>query len=136
VKRPPPRPPYPDLMRQPKEGFGWLEDRLLRDRWLADLGPEGVAVLVLLALAADRHGASYFSRPRMAAALDVDVRAIDAALHRMLDLRLVAFRPWQSGERDGVWQLLPVPKRKYPVSTQGPATAGEVFRELGILKPR
>jgi len=136
VKRPPPRPPYPDLLRQPGGDFGWLEDRLLRERWLADLGPEGVAVLVLLALAADRHGASYFSRPRMAAALAVDVRTIDAALQRLLDLQLVAFRPWRVGERDGVWQLLPVPKGEHAVATQGPTTAEEVFRELGLLKPR
>ena len=60
MSRPSPKPPHPDIVRQPTARFGWLDDRLLYERWLADLGTEAVAVLVLLALAADSHGASFF----------------------------------------------------------------------------
>ena len=110
MKRPPPTPPHPELLRSPRGRFGWLEDRLLHERWLAELGAEATAVLVLLALAADRRGASFFSRERMAGALDLDVARVDSALHRLLHLGLVAHRPWRPGLQDGVWQLLPLPE--------------------------
>ena len=107
---------------------------MLHDRWLARLEPDGVAVLLLLALAADRRGASFFSRFRMADALGIDVRRVDRALERLLKLELVDLRPWRTGMRDGVWQLLPVEK-------QGGSRAGrimtiaEVLRSFGLEPP-
>ena len=103
-------PPRPDLIRQPTGRFGWLEDRLLHDDWLARLGPEGTSVMVLLALASDRHGASFFSRERMAAKLGISRQDVDQALTRMLEWKLIAHRPWRPGHPDGVWQLLPLPR--------------------------
>jgi hypothetical protein len=111
MKRSPPTPPRPELLRRPRGSFGWLDDRLLHDDWLAVLGSEATAVLLLLALAADQRGASFYRRDRMALALSIDHPAIDRALERLLELNLVAFRPWQPGLRDGVWQLLPLPLR-------------------------
>ena len=102
-------PPRPDLIRRPTDGFGWLEDRLLRDGWLPQLGPEAVCVLVLLVLAADRNGCSFYGRKRMAEALGLGRQDVDAALARLLHLRIVAHRPWRKGDADGVWQILPLP---------------------------
>lgn len=109
--RPPPLPvpPHPDLWRRPDGPFGWLDARLLRDGWLARLGPEAVATLSFLALAADRRGASFHGRDRMALALALDRNALDRALDRLLRFRLVAFRPWRPGADNGIWQILPVP---------------------------
>lgn len=101
-------------MRRPADAFGWLDAHLLHDGWLARLGPDATAVLVLLAIAADRRGASFFGRRRMAETLSIDVAAVDAALAKLLDLHLVELRPWQPGQRDGVWQLMPVPRRTAP----------------------
>jgi hypothetical protein len=103
-----PAPPHPDLVRRPLAPFGWLEAHLLHDHWLARLQPDATAVLVLLALAADRRGASYYSRTRMADRLGIDRPRVDRALDRLLELGMVAFRPWRPGQSDGVWQLLPV----------------------------
>ena len=99
-KKPTVPPPRPDLIRQPAGRFGWLEDRLLHDDWLARLGPQGTSVMVLLALAADRHGASFYSRERMAGKLGISRQDVDQALNRMLELRLVAHRPWRQGNPD------------------------------------
>lgn len=107
---------------------------MLHDRWLADLGPDAIAVLVLLALAADRHGASFFGRLRMAAALAMDVERVDRALELLRELRLVALRPWRSACRDGVWQLLPVPARSVTRTTD-PLSAADLLTHLG-LQPR
>jgi len=126
-------PPRPELIRQPTGRFGWLEDRLLHDDWLARLGPEGTSVMVLLALAADRHGASFFARERMASKLGISRHDVDQALRRMLEWHLVAHRPWRQGSTDGIWQLLPLPT---PKPRGGEAVSiGDVFRSLGFQPP-
>jgi hypothetical protein len=105
----PPVPPRPEQWRKPAESFGWLDARLLHEGWLARLGAEGAAVLVLLALAADARGASFYSRARMAERLGLPRDDVDHGLRRLLALELVAFRPWEPGSTDGVWQILPLP---------------------------
>lgn len=111
-RRPPPEPPRPELVRRPSAAFGWLEADLLHDGWLARLGPEATATLTLLALAADRRGASFYGRARMAERLGLARSALDQGLARLLDLGLVVHRPWRPGAPDGVWQLVPLPARE------------------------
>jgi hypothetical protein len=137
-----PAPPRPDLLRTPSGSFGWLEDRLLHEGWLARLGAEGTSVLTLLALAADRHGASFYGRDKMAARLGLTRADIDHGLERLLALGLVAHRPWRAGLADGVWQLLPVPDEDTPPATpspptraRGPMSVGTILAQLGITPP-
>ncbi|MEW5705178.1 MAG: hypothetical protein AB1781_11435 [Pseudomonadota bacterium] len=135
MTRPKPRPPRPDLLRQPAGSFGWLEDQLLHQDWLATLQPHGSAVLLLLALAADRHGASFFSRARMARCLAMRREDLDGALSRLLELGLVAHRPWRPGDPDGVWQLLPLPGKPHSAASQRSGTTlpiGAALRALGL----
>lgn len=139
-RSPAPSPPRPDLTRQPTRAFGWVDAELLHAGWLARLGAEGVAVLMLLAVAADRRGASFYSRARMAERLDLAPAAIDAGLARLLKLDLVAFRPWRAGARDGVWQILPLPTASgshlpAPTTTPGPRSLAAILGELGIKRP-
>jgi hypothetical protein len=105
-------PPHPQCERKPTHRFGWLDARLLHHGWFARLGAEAIAVMTLLAIAADRHGASFYSRDRMAQSLGLSPKQADQALHRLLELELVAHRPWRSGDVNGVWQLMPVPDRE------------------------
>jgi hypothetical protein len=135
-RRPPPVPPRPELERRPKGAFGWLEAELLHDGWLAEVGPHAAATLVLLALAADRRGVSFFGRDRMAAALGISRYEVDEALQRLLDAGLVAHRPWRAGVRDGVWQLVPPPMRRTHKRSRQVLTAGDVLRTLGFVASR
>ncbi len=112
MKRDRPLPPHPELIRRPPRSFGWLDARLLHEEWLGLLGPERIAALTLLALAADRTGSSFYRRETMALALSLQRRDLDEALDRLLDLGLVAHRPWEKEHIDGVWQILPVPVRR------------------------
>lgn len=105
-----PVPPRPGQRRAPPRSFGWLDARLLREEWLGRLGPQAVAVLTLLALAADEQGASFYLRETMAWTLGMERRDVDWCLDRLLELGLVAHRPWTQGHADGVWQLLPLPR--------------------------
>ena len=132
TRRPTPAPPRPDLERRPVGAFGWLPAELLHDRWLAEVGPHAAAVLVLLALAADRRGASFFSRDRMAQALGMSHHEVDVALQRLLDAGLVDLRPWRNGTRDGVWQLLPPAPRQQQARALQVLSAADVLRSLGF----
>lgn len=120
MKRPPPSLPDPNRLRSPRAGYGWLDARLLRGPWLDDLGVDAVAVLTFLALAADRRGASWYGRARIAARLGIELRRVSAALDRLVAMGLVGHRPWRPGGMDGVWQILAMP------SDQRPASAGAV----------
>lgn len=132
ARRPPPTPPRPGLVRAPTRSFGWLDDRLLHEGWLAQLEPPAVAVLTLLALAADRHGASYYGRARMAERLGMPFTQVDAALRRLLDLGLVDHRPWRHGDLDGVWQLLPLPPCVGSPRVAAAAPIGDILAQLGV----
>lgn len=124
-----PEPPHPGLVRAPAGPFGWLDARLLREEWLARLGPDATALLTLLALAADRRGASFYGRDRMGRALGLTRARIDAGLARLLELRLVAVRPWRDCHPDGVWQLLPLPPP--PKRSRGaPVPVDEIVQRL------
>jgi len=112
MKRERPLPPRPQQIRKPTGSFGWLDARLLHDGWLERLGPARIAVLTLLALAADQTGSSFYRRDSMAVRLGLLRADLDEALERLLDLELIAHRPWSAGHFDGVWQLLPLPGRQ------------------------
>lgn len=128
-----PVPPRPDLVRRPQAPFGWLEAHLLHEHWLGRLKPDATAVLLLLALAADRRGASYYSRGRMADCLGIDVERVDQALEKLLAAGLVELRPWRTGSRDGVWQILPVEKSS-STRTGKSMSVAELLRSLGIMQ--
>ncbi|NLG62776.1 MAG: hypothetical protein GX539_11065 [Candidatus Cloacimonetes bacterium] len=91
-----------------------------------------MAVLAFLVLAADRCGVSYYSRGRIAVELDIDVVRVDRALDALLDVELIAHRPWRKSRRDGVWQVLPVPAPT-PVSRSACIrSAGSILHDLGF----
>ena len=132
MKRPRPKPPFPNRKRVPRGGFGWLDDRLLHDRWLSELGPDAITVLVFLALAADRYGASFYGRMRMVAATGIPLSELDKALAKLTDRGLVAFRPWRNGASDGVWQLLDLPRPRQNYRAGKILTVAQVLNRLGI----
>ena len=130
-----PAAPRPDQVRRPEGSFGWLDARLLHEHWLADLGPDAIAVLVFLVLAADRRGVSYYARDRMTVALYLDLRRVDEALERLLAAGLVAHRPWRRSRRDGVCEVLPLPGKPVPRAAAGQSADGDVLRDLGFRLP-
>lgn len=134
MSRPRPTPPHPDLVRTPSGPFGWLDAHLLHEGWLARLGPETTAVLLLLALAADGHGASFFGRDRMAQRLGLSRAQVDRALDCLLGLALAAHRPWRRNSPDGIWQLLPMaPEQAATAERAGrPLSAAELLAQLGL----
>lgn len=134
-RRTSPAPPHLNVERRPAGPFGWLEAELLHDGWLAEVGPNAAAVLLLLALAADPRGASFFGRDRMAAALGMTRHDVDHALQNLIDAALVAFRPWRPGTPNGVWQLLQPQSRQPPERSGRTLSIGQLLNNLGFTTP-
>ena len=109
-----------------------MEDRLLREGWLERLGSSGAAVLLLLALAADKHGASFYSRDVMARRLAMSRAAVDQGLARLRELGLVEHRPWRPGHQDGVWQLLSLAPARPVERGGGLHSVRDVLAQLGL----
>lgn len=130
--RRPPSPPQPERIRRPSSSFGWLDARLLHDRWLTNLGTDAIAVMAFLALAANHDGVSYYARSTMALAIDLDVPRLDRALDRLCSVGLLAHRPWRRGTREGVWQLLPIAAPLTPPRCGGTQSIGDALRDLGF----
>ena len=126
-----PTPPFPDLTRTPEGRFGWLDDRLYHEGWLRKIGSDGSAVLVVLALLADKRGASFCGRETMARTLGIARHDLDQALGRLIQLKLVAHKPWRPKHPDGVWQLLPIPKPNETRRT-GPVTLKDAIGNIEI----
>ena len=126
-----PDPPYPELARKPPRSFGWIDDRLRREDWLSRMGPHATSVYVLLVMAADRTGSSYYGRELMARSTGLTRHEIDSALERLLSLALVAHKPWRPGHVDGVWQLLPISK-PHDRDRSGPMNLGEAIAKLTV----
>ena len=113
---PPRRPPLTRVVPRPGRvrrvtgtSFGWIATDLLRAGWLAVLGPEDVTAYVLLCLAADRDGVSFYRRGRMARELGLGEDELNTALQRLVRFDLVAHRPFRAGAPDGFWQVLALP---------------------------
>jgi len=68
----------------------------------------------------------------MSVSLGLDRAAVDRALARLLDVGLVAHRPWSVGHPDGVWQLLPV--NAAPRRRGGTEAIGSILGRLGLQR--
>lgn len=102
-------PPKPDQVRQLTGSFGWVDHRLLRDRHLEDLVPADCALYLFLVLAADRHGVSFYRLESISRALGhLDFTELHRARQRLIDLNLIAFRPFSAHNPNGHYQVLPL----------------------------
>ncbi|MCL2346892.1 MAG: hypothetical protein FWC50_01385 [Planctomycetaceae bacterium] len=103
----------PNLVRKIPPSFAWIDHRLRSRQLLLDFEPGEFALYLFLALAADEQGLSCWR-------LDVMQRTMPAfhfhqfrsARDSLIQKRLLAFKPWNQNDPDGVYQLLPVPSVK------------------------
>lgn len=107
--------------------FGWMDARVLRDGWLRVLTPEAIAVYTLLCVAANRDGVSYYRRDRIGHELGLSDTNVRVALHRLIELDLVAYRPFHVHAVDGFHQVVALPEGGPP---RGVCVALPDFRPL------
>lgn len=99
----------PQRVRNVPRSFSWIDHRLRSEGFLPRLLPEDLALYLFLVLAADQRGLSCWRLDRIEKALaSCELRALAKARARLVELDLIAYRPWGSGERDGSYQVLSV----------------------------
>jgi len=105
-------PILPDRVRRiGDQSFAFLPHRFLRDGFLRSLSADELRLYLLLVLAADRDGVSFYSHQRLCSALDCSTQSYLAARDGLRRKDLIA----QDGTRV---QVLSLPRA--PVIANGP----------------
>jgi hypothetical protein len=101
----PRRPPIvPDRIRRIDGGFCFVPHRFLRDGFFVSLTRDELSLYVLLVLAGDRDGVSFYHYDSLCSLLEVPLETYLAARNGLIDKDLVAF----DGTR---FQVLSLPAR-------------------------
>ena len=96
----------PQRVRNIPRSFAWIDHRLRSEGFLPRLLPEDLGLYLFLVLAADQRGLSCWRLDRIEKALsNFDCHALAEARSRLVELDLIAYRPWRSGDRDGCYQV-------------------------------
>ena len=100
--------PQPDRVRRIEQSFAWIDHRLLRNGHLAVMTHEEQTLYLFLALAADRHGVSFYRKEKICDLLGLDFGQFEITRDRLIDLKLIAFEPYSAATPNGHYQVLPV----------------------------
>jgi hypothetical protein len=121
--------PQPQRVRRIEKSFAWIDHRLLRNGYLPVMTHQEHALYLFLALAADRHGVSFYRKEKICDATGLDWVQFEVARDRLIDFKLIAFEPYSALTPNGYYQVLPVDGRP-------PDFAGAVFDQETALSLR
>lgn len=100
--------PQPQRVRRIENSFAWIDHRLLRSGYVEVMSHQDQALYLFLALAADRHGVSFYRKEKICDLLGLDFAEFEVARDRLIELGLVAFEPYTALAPNGFYQVLPV----------------------------
>ena len=78
-------------LRQVPSQFSWLDQRLVRERYIDQLSHEACALYLLLVTVADAQGLSFYSEPSLCQRLSLTPEGLRQARGRLVHLSLVAY---------------------------------------------
>ena len=81
----------PERVRKIKGSFAFIEHRFLRDGFWASLSHDELLLYMLLVLAADRAGLSYYGYDKLCTLLGIPVDEYIVARNALIDKDLIAF---------------------------------------------
>ena len=120
----------PQRVRNIPRSFAWIDHRLRSEGFLPRLLPEDLGLYLFLVLAADQRGLSCWRLDRIEKALSsFDRHALWEARSRLVDLDLIAYRPWRPSDPDGCYQVLSV-QRPPELSPELQQIMARVFQRL------
>ena len=120
----------PQRVRNIPRSFAWIDHRLRSEGFLPRLLPEDLGLYLFLVLAADQRGLSCWRLDRIEKALSsFDRPALWEARSRLVDLDLIAYRPWRPSDPDGCYQVLSV-QRPPELSPELQQIMTRVFQRL------
>jgi len=122
----------PQRMRTVPRSFAWLDHRLRSEGILPRLRPEDLGLYLFLVMAADQRGLSCWRLDRIEKTLPCfDRHTLWDARSRLVELDLIAYRPWRHDDPDGCYQVLSLqcPQRE-TLSPELHAAVSKVLRRL------
>lgn len=91
-----------DRLRVIRGGFGWVDHRLVRDRYVERCAPPALALYLFLVTVADADGLSYWSDAAIRARLRLGRSELERARAELLAADLIAYAA-------PLWQVLQLP---------------------------
>ena len=85
------RPISSTKLRQVPSQFSWVDQRLVRERYIDQLSHEACALYLLLVTVADAQGLSFYSEPSLCQRLSLTPEGLRQARGRLVHLGLVAY---------------------------------------------
>ena len=85
------RPLSTTKLRQVPSQFSWVDQRLVRERYIDQLSHEACALYLFLVTVADAQGLSFYSEPSLCQRLSMTPEGLRQARGRLVHLGLVAY---------------------------------------------
>jgi hypothetical protein len=123
----------PQRVRSVPRSFAWIDHRLRSEGWLECLRPEDLGLYLFLTLAGDRRGLSCWRLDRIQRAVPCFHRqALRRARRHLVELELIAYRPWRRDDPDGCYQVLSVPRRQDSLAPELRDVMSDVLQRLEV----
>lgn len=98
-----------DRIRYIRDSFGWVDHRLVREKYIDHCSTTALAVYLFLVTVANADGVSYWSDKAICQRLHIGLAELSKARQQLLDATLIAYKK-------PLWQLLQLPSRKSEVN--------------------
>ena len=120
----------PKLRTVPRQ-FSWVDQRLVRERYIDQLSHEACALYLFLVTVADAHGLSFYSERALCRRLSMDHMALHRARQALIQLGLVAYaKPLYQVLALDKAPLAPVPHTPRMAATDTPIALKALFKRI------
>ena len=117
----------PSRVRQVPRQFSWVDQRLVRDRYITRCGPEALALYLFLVTVADARGLSFYADASIQRLLSLSPQRLGTAREALLGAGLIAYEA-------PLYQVLALePARPAPTRTSSRCATGELRSMREIL---
>lgn len=120
----PKSPILPQRIRKVPGQFSWVDQRLVRDRYIELLTHPAAALYLFLVTVADAQGLSYYSDASLMTRLCMEVSCLNEARKNLISAGLIAYRK-------PLYQVLALePAVEQRAPADGPVSIGQIFRQM------
>lgn len=106
----------PQRLRQVPSQFSWVDQQLVRGRFIERCDPPAAALYLFLVTVADAQGLSYYGEASLCRHLQLSAAQLCCARDRLIGLELIAFQA-------PIYQVLALPSPRASVTTTAPGVA-------------
>jgi hypothetical protein len=118
-------------LRQVPSQFSWVDQRLVRERYIDQLSPEACALYLFLVTVADAQGLSFYSERSLCQRLSMTLVGLRQARQALITLALVAYdSPLYQVLALGRDATEPVAERPPASAAAEPVDLKEVFKRI------